>query len=217
MDLINCGNGNNGNNGNNATEDPATPATPTGKIDIPSPFDPERLRLDQSFLTSVATEKLLLLLQARRPDRSWFVRTHPDPLYRLEAGFIELRDDRELYLVDPRLHPELPGEIIPKLLITSINSRGLLFLWPIRLPGADGRIDEWNRIALEAAQLAMTRWVRIAANRETNMYDVSVAHGLTAEPEWPKRSFKELLEIAFRDHYINDINHVVLRRLRGEI
>jgi hypothetical protein len=48
-------------------------------------------------------------------------------------------------------------------------------------------------------------------------YDVFVAAGELGEPEWPTAPFSELLRIAFRDRLIDDLNHPVLRRLRGEV
>ena len=38
--------------------------------------------------------------------------------------------------------------------MTAINRQGVLFLWPIRLPGADGKIDDWSRSAMDAADEA---------------------------------------------------------------
>ena len=39
---------------------------------------------------------------------------------------------------------ELAGEIRPIALFTTINRQGILTLWPVKLPGTDGRIDSWN-------------------------------------------------------------------------
>jgi hypothetical protein len=33
----------------------------------------------------------------------------------------------------------------------------VLTLWPIRRPGEDGRVDQWNASALEAAEMAQSR------------------------------------------------------------
>jgi hypothetical protein len=117
-------------------------------------FDPSRLRLSQNFSESVGVKKALLTVPVRKPGRQDFVRTHPDDSFRLETAVIELKEDRETYLIDPELWHELPGEIVPKVLFTTINRQGVLSLWPIRLPREDGRHDEWNRSALEAADLA---------------------------------------------------------------
>src|SRR5262249_15028388 len=161
----------------------------------------------------------LLAVPVRKPDKSWFVRVHPQEEYRLQTAVIELKEDRETFLVDRSLWQELATEATfsPRALFTAVNRQGVLFLWPIRLPGADGKIDEWSRTALEAADMAAKGWVRVAANMALGAYDVFQASGQLGEPEWPQVSFRELLRTAFRDRYISDLNHPVLRRLRGEV
>jgi len=67
---------------------------------------------------------------------------------------------------------------------------------------------------LEAAAVAKSKWVRVAWSGETRNYEVSVAE-IQAEPKWPAESIQELLKIAFRGRIIDDVNHPVLRQLRG--
>lgn len=181
-----------------------------------SQFDPSRLRLKQDFADSVGVKKALITVPVRKPNRQDFVRVHPDTTYRLETALLEFKEERESYLVDPELWYELPGEIVPKVLYTTINRQGVLTLWPIRLPGEDGRHDEWNRSALIAADMAQNRWVRVAAKMSLGAYEVSEAVGKIPDPEWPDVSFKEILRIAFKDRFINSLDHPVVRRLRGE-
>jgi hypothetical protein len=127
-------------------------------------------------------------------------------------------DDREIYLVEPSLWSALDGEstVSPRLLITAQTKQGTIFLWPVRLPGPDGRLDDWNRSAMEAAALATKTWERVQSNMGLGAYDVFTATGNWDEPEWDLPSFNEVLKVAFKDRFINDINHPVLRRLRGE-
>jgi hypothetical protein len=179
-------------------------------------FDPSRLRLSQNFSESVGVKKALLTVPVRKPGRQDFVRTHSDGSFRLETAVIELKEDRETYLIDPELWHESPGEIIPKVLFTTMNRQGVLSLWPIRLPREDGRHDEWNRSALEAADLAQSKWLRVAANMSLGAYEVYEAVSKLPEPEWPDVTFTEILKIAFRDRFITDLSHPVVRRLRGE-
>ena len=186
------------------------------KTNTPDQFDPSRLRLSQNFSESVGVKKALLTVPVRKPGRQDFVRTHPDSSFRLETAVIELKEDRETYLIDPELWYELPGEIIPKVLFTTINRQGVLSLWPVRLPREDGRHDEWNRSALEATDLAQSKWLRVAANMSLGAYEVYEAVSKLPEPEWPSVTFTEILKIAFRERFITDLNHPVVRRLRGE-
>ncbi|MEL0036066.1 MAG: hypothetical protein VW874_04875 [Gammaproteobacteria bacterium] len=178
-------------------------------------FNPSQLRLSQNFSESTGVKKHYNTIPVRKPGRQDFIRTHPDSKYRLETAIIELKEERETYLVDPSLWNELPGELIPKVLITYINRQNVLSLWPIRLPGSDGRIDHWNNSALEAAVLAETSWVRVSANMHLGAYEVFTATGDLLEPEWPDLSFEEILKIAFKGRYIDSLDHSVIRRLVG--
>lgn len=179
------------------------------------PFDVASLRLSQDFISSAGVVKVLTTVPVRKPDRQWFVRVNPDPAFRLETAVLELKEENETYLVAPSLWNELPGEIVPKLLLTTMNRQGTVFLWPIRMPDENGRLDEWNRSALAGAKLAETQWVRISSDRGLGAYGVSVATGDLPDPEWPDKPFKEILRIAFRDRFIDSMNHPVVLRLRG--
>jgi hypothetical protein len=193
------------------------PAVPN-PAPAPDPFDPSRLRLSQGFSAALGVKKLLTTVPVRKPSKEWFVRCHPDPAYRIETCVIELKEDGETYLVDPLLWPELAGEstFSPRLLITTINKQGNMFIWPIWLPAADGKHDDWNKSALEAANHATRSWVRVQANMGLGAYEVHVALGDLGDPEWGVPAFHELLRIAFKDRFIADKDHPVLKRLRGE-
>src|SRR5271157_42012 len=177
-----------------------------------NPFDLASLRLSQDFASAVGVKKLVTTIPVKKPSKEWFVRTHPDPAYWLQTAVLELKEDRETYLVAPGLWPGLADETTfsPRLLVTAINRQGVLFIWPIRLPGADGRIDDWSRSALDAADEAKARWVRVTANMSLGAYEVAVASGLEAEPEWPNLPFQQIIKIAFRDKLIDDWSHPVL-------
>jgi hypothetical protein len=180
----------------------------------PDPFDPAKLRLSQEFVESAGVRKLLTTIPVGKPNQQDFVRVHPDPAYRLEVGLIELKDDREVYLVSPSVAHDLAGEFKPYTVYTCINRQGVVRLWPVRIPD-DGRVLEWHRSAAEAAQRAVTQWVRVKANTSIGAYEMYIAESVKTEPEWPELSFHELLRIAFRDRLIDRLDHPVVNRLRG--
>ncbi len=180
-------------------------------------FDLEKLRLSQAFDNTLGVKKRIFTVSVKKPDRQWWVRVHPDETYRLKTAVLELKEERETYLVDSSLWSELSSEIIRKELYTAMNRQGIPFIWPVRLPGPDGRHDAWNRCAAEAAELATRRWIRLASNMHLGAYDVFEATGDLPEPDWPEISFQELLQVAFRGKFINTMDHPAIRRLRGEI
>ncbi len=183
------------------------------------PFDPTRLRLSPDYAASLGVKRVLTTIPVRKPSKESFVRTHPDESYRLSTYVLELKEDQEMYLVSRDLWDELSSEatVSPRLLITTVNRAGIATLWPIRLPGPDGKLDSWSRSAMEAADIARTRWVRVSASMSLGAYEVSVATASLVEPVWPDLSLGQILAIAFRDKVIDSLDHPVLRRLRGEV
>jgi hypothetical protein len=100
-------------------------------------------------------------------------------------------------------------------LYTAINRQGVLFFWPVKLPGPDGKILAWHTSGATAAEQAMTRWVRVTANMSLGAYDTFVATATIPDPEWPKHTFQELLRIAFKDRIVTSLDHGLVKRLRG--
>ncbi len=188
------------------------PASETQKLDT---FDLSRLRIPQDFADKVGVKKALLTVPVRKPHRQEYVRVRPGPEWRLETAVLELKEESETYLVDPSLWSELPGEITPKVLFTTISRQNVLTLWPVKMPGEDGRMDNWNRSALEAADLASRKWIRMAASRALGAYEVFESIGDLPEPEWPEADLQQIIKVAFRDHFISSMDHPVVRRLRG--
>jgi hypothetical protein len=184
--------------------------------DKADPFNPAALRLDQSFADTVGVKKLLTTVPVRKPNRQDFVRVHSDPQYRLTpAAIIEVKEDHEFYLVLPSIAQQLAGEFDVRTLFLTINRQGVVHLWPIKLPGPDGKHNEWPRSEAVAAERAMELWVRVTANKSLGAYEVREATGELPEPDWPAFSFEEILRIAFRDHIVDRVDHPLVQRLRG--
>lgn len=179
------------------------------------PFDLTNLRLDQNFVESSGVKKLLKTVPVRKPNQQDFVRVHPASEYRETVAVIELKDDREFYLLPKKIAGELPGEFVMVTLFTAVNRQSVIHLWPVRLPSPDGRKNNWHLSAMEAAQLAMTRWLRVKANMALGAYEMFEAVGTIPDPEWPAITFQELLRIAFHHQYVDSLDHPVIERLRG--
>jgi hypothetical protein len=177
-------------------------------------YDLAALRLDQSF-ASVAVEKVLATVPVRRPPPTDFVRVHPDKQF--PTFVLDMKDDGEKYLLAPGLHLEVSHLVHPTCLRLAINRQGVAFLWPLRLAGADGRINPWHQSAIDAASQAETRWLSLRANKSLGAYDIFLGDAALSEPAWPDKPIEEIVEIAFRNHFIAEPGHPVLRRLRGEI
>jgi hypothetical protein len=174
------------------------------------------LRLSQNFQEGLGVKKRHTLIHVQKPGKQEYIRVHPDPEYSLQTALLEFKEDGETYLVDPSLWGRLTGELVPKVLHLTVNRQGIPKLWPIRLPDEEGKLDDWNFSALQAAGIAKERWVRVSSNRGAGMYETYEATGDLCEPQWPDLSFQEILEIAFRGRYIRDWDHPALKKLRGD-
>lgn len=181
----------------------------------PDPFDLTALRLDQSFVKTAGVKKVLLTVPVRKPLPQDWVRVHSSPEYRETLAVIELKDDREMFLLTPEMARNLPGEFSMVSIFTAINRQGVVHLWPVKLPASDGRVLEWHRSAAEAAELAMDRWVRVKADMSLGAYQVYEAAGTIPDPEWPALSFQELIRVAFKERLVASLDHPLIGRLRG--
>jgi hypothetical protein len=151
-----------------ADTDPAVEASTTPNAD---PFDLTNLRLNQSFTETAGVKKLLTTVPVRKPGRQEFIRVNSSEKYHEPLALIELKEDREYYLLPPAIARQLPGEFVMVMMFTAINRQGVTFLWPVRLPNPDGRVNEWHRTAMEGAELAMKRWLRITPNMSLGAYE----------------------------------------------
>ncbi len=188
--------------------EPAHGAPPAGG------FDFNALRLSQAYTDTAGVEKLLIMVPVRKPAKTEFVRVHPEMHF--DTMLVDLKEDRESYLVLPHLLTDVSGIAVPVSLRLAINRATVLFLWPLRLPGEDGHSNAWHESAREAADLAVGRWVSIRANMSLGAYDIYQGAKTLSDPQWPNKSIEDILNVAFRGHVISDAEHPVIKRLQGQ-
>ena len=177
--------------------------------------DLDALRLPSDMAAATNTREILSRVPVRKPDRHEYFRVHPDPEMSFTAMVFEDKHDRETFFVAPTMRDALLGEIKPVQLVTTITRQGTVIIWPIKLPGEDGRSNAWAETARQAAEYAKSAWIRMVSDLNLGAYRIHKAEGDFADPIWPEPSFNELLEIAFRGRIIHSEEHPVVRRLRG--
>ena len=179
------------------------------------PFNPENLRLRG--VESLGVEKVLTTVPCDKPKAQQFVRVHPDESYRMETAIFEDKIQKEIYLVSPSMLPQMSSDITPVCLFTAVTRHNDCFLWPVKLPGQDGRTNSWNESAMAAAKLAMENWVRVTSSMSASKYEVFKAIGNLPDPEWPTETFQELLRRCFENRFIDSVDREILKSLRGEV
>jgi len=176
----------------------------------------ERVRLDQDYLDDSDVQQILSTVVIRKPNKDEFFRVHSDPNRNFFAGTLKLNTEREIYVCDPDVIPSIKEDVIAKSFVQCINTASVTFLWPLKLPSNDGRaLDQWSRSALNAASLAKDKWIKMRSDFSAGGYFAFQAKGDLPDPEWPEETFEEILEIAFRDCYIDNVDHHIIRKLKG--
>lgn len=200
-------------------DDPAETAGKTTAGESLITFDPAKLRLRQASRFGVRDAMLQTSAHVGKPNGKDFVRVNPDPSHQLATLMIVAPGQaKDLYLIHPDLVTELAGEALPFILFETVGGDGVPFIWACRWAalGDDGA-STWHTSALEAANLAMTHWVRVISSMPISAYYTKLPEDKFPEPVWPARPFSELLEMAFRRRYIDRLDHPVVKKLRGAL
>ena len=184
------------------------PSAPQPEMDL------QGLALSQDYTSMASVKKAILKVPIQKPPAQTWFQINADPAWQIRVPVIELKEDREHYIVAADMRDELLGEWIPKLLTGTITKQGTVMFWPIRLPGPDGKLDTWNESALEIVRSYAGRWIRMQSNRESGAYDVIEPVSELPPPEWPADP-QALLKIAFRGRIITSTDHPIVRQLRG--
>ena len=177
-------------------------------------FDIEELRLDPSYLQDPMAKQVITEIPVRRPPKQAFFRVHPT--YHMTAGVLELEEDRETYILTPRVIAAMATkEHSVVTLRFYVTRQGAYGIWPLKLPNPEGRKIEWHTSALSAAACSVHEWIRLTPNQSLGKYVIVQATEKLSEPEWPELSFQQIVDIGFRGKVINSLDHIVLKKLSG--
>jgi hypothetical protein len=198
-----------------------TAVTATAPNAAADPFDPAAFAVSPEALMAqgdVGVVPVLTGLSVRKPSKQEFFRVSSDARFMMTAPLLELKEEREVYLVAPAVAATMPGDIMMKELRLCQNRQGSLFLWPLPVISVDARQrNEWHSSARQACTIATTKWCRMTADMSSGRYNVAIAPGITVEPIWPSDlTMRDLLELGFgRERLIAERGHPLVKRLLG--
>lgn len=165
-------------------------------------------------------QKILTVVDVKRPDYENHFRVHPDPNYCTDALVLDFKKNGQQYLVYTSIAVELSkySKVHTKRLFLTITQDGKVSIWPIKIQddlNPKEWVDPWNKSGKTAAETAMKSWVRINANQAKKEYELFKATW-DLEPNWPEDSFEDILEIAFKDRVISSSDHPVVKYFKSE-
>ena len=185
----------------------------------PDPFDAKALRLPPAFEHNAGIRKVIGTIPVRKPHGQEWIRVHSGEGFSDNFGVIILKDDNEVYLLHPNIVGAYENEMTRVRIFVCLSMNKNLFLWPAKLPGSGNKnADSWNASAIEAAEAAMKRKVRVQSNRALSAYEYCFSDNPTPEndPVWPDMTYNEMLRIGFvkPGRFVDRHDHEVLRLLR---
>jgi hypothetical protein len=200
-----------------ATPPTVKPNGSAGPIQGGGIFDPARwktpidARLDpKAPIRPAAFSKV----EVKKPPMDHYVHAHPDPAFN---GVFPLYADTEAkrydpYLIAPELLDSLPPQVQVNIksvrLAVAVTDTGRLFLWYIAQTGS-----EWHDSGDNAILTTMTEWRKVLPDGNGYRLEPPLAsHEPPVFPDWP---FADYLARAFKDRYIDDLAHPVIKRLAG--
>ena len=177
-----------------------------------------RARADQLIDLGVTTEYTVIPIRNPKPDE--FFRCMADENYSMEAHILSLKTENEWYLIDPDILPEiqLESQLRVMTLYVCVTMNSTPFVTCIPQPDEMGKINSWHESGHRTMEEAKQFWVRRQADKANGGYVITKAmNAKLPDPKWPTMTLSEIIDRAFNKFYIDDINHPVLQRLRGEM
>ena len=194
------------------------PAAEKQDSQLLDPFDPKNHKKPQDPRLNPGADPAVCAspntIEARKPKKSWFIRIHPDPSYRIVLPLYTdddaKRRDSSIYLFTPGLEipPDLEGLVRDTLVAAAITSSGIYFFYI--LPVSD---STWYESALTVIQRATQEWVRVQP--ADGSYVIYAPIAALEEPRFPDVPFREWLERAFSKRLIKSLDDPLVKKLRG--
>ena len=185
-------------------------------IDTEDEWNLDSLRLDQTFDQMIGAEQVLATVPVRKPLGQEFFQVQSDPAWRLQVALLQIREEKEVFIIERNLWTQLWEEISPAVLFMAVSRDGAPFLWPVRLP-KDGRVDRFSEFDMKVVTAAQKNWIRRYWVPEINFFKAFKAENLTMQPVWPEIGFEEVVKMALKDRRIKSLDHPTIQRLRGVI
>jgi hypothetical protein len=163
---------------------------------------------------------------ASRPGKGSFFRVNPDPEYQISSLLYLARDEngmeRDVYFVDWQFTDEVLATeyavfFQPANLYLAIERHKTKpYVHFVKRPHEGMKDNEWWVSAQYIVELASADWIQPYTPLGGRGYDYMPRQVEIPDPDWPKTSFGEILQIAFRGRFIDSWEHEVMKDLQGK-
>ncbi|MFZ0635273.1 MAG: hypothetical protein WA755_00250 [Candidatus Acidiferrales bacterium] len=186
--------------------------------DLKDPFDPRNFKRPQDPRLAPGGNStpagLPNTIEARKPNKSWFFRIHPDSAYRAVLPLFVDDDSKNrsansyLFAPDFEVPNDLDGLVRDTLVAAAITCSGTPFLYV--LPVSD---STWYESGVEVIRAATEDWIRVGS--KDGGYVITPPVAKLEDPRFPDVPFRDWLERAFGKRLIRSLDDPVVKKLRG--
>ena len=193
-----------------------TAKKPKLPVTVGNPRAASSMAIDQQHMEEFASaEESPSTIECRRPPKGQFFTVRPEttnPWRDREFYYLLQLEGRDSLIVAPDIAKQKNEEdtIRPVLLVRYVTMAGEEGLWPVKLDQQDGKSNRWNRSALNILELASSgKWVRIVSTKNEYRYQVSRRTLEETPPRFSDRTFKELVDEAFKNRLVDSLDHEI--------
>lgn len=193
-----------------------TTSTDIVPVTVGNPDEIDDLAIDQAHLEEYAnaiTESGVV--ECEKPAKGLYFTVPPEtgkPYKNRGFYFLLQIEGRDPYLVTPKI-AKLKSEedtIRPVLIVRYVTMAGEEGLWPLKLNPPDGKSNNWNTSALHILEIAENgNWVRMVNAGKHYRHQVSRKTLKEVPPKFTDRTFKDLIDIAFKDRIVKTLDHEI--------
>lgn len=180
----------------------------------PSPSLEDLALLGQRFDLGVQLQRDHLALKIRRPDKTEFIRSHPDGPLPMPVAILESKNHRDIYVVKADLVPLVEDVIRPVLLALAITKDEDPFLWPIAQPKQGREPSHASITAMQAELRARTVWGRVAWGGFDTGWKFHTSNVQPEDPNWAELTPEKALGL-IGEIYISHESHPIIQELQG--
>jgi hypothetical protein len=189
-------------------------------ITVGNPFNAADFVIDQSHLEDfMDDDEGPAAVSCVRPPKGSFFTVHAEigkPWQNRGFYFLLEVKDRAPYLVLPEIAKQKKEEdvIRPVLLVRYVTMTGTEGLWALKLDRNEHRSNPWDQSAMRILKIAEEgKWVRIISAKGQYHHTVSKKTYAETPPRYSSRPFFEMVDLAFENQWVRDLNHEVWETL----